>query len=98
MAGSHPLLHWRHWALLAPIVSGSLACGLWHTENATCFGVSFCRLLYLGEGGGLLRPVCPWPAGWLSRLGLYILGCLQSMGPYVQYIFLGNTCWEIFHP
>ena len=74
----------------------SLACQ-WFTclltlvyENTTCFGVSSCRLLSLGEGGGLLNLVCPQPAGWLSRLGLYILGCLQSVGPCLQCILVGS--------
>ena len=58
-------------------------------ENATCFGVSSCRLLSLGEGGGLLHPVCPQLASCLSRLGLYILGCLQSVGPRVQCVLVG---------
>ena len=74
----------------------SLACQ-WFTclltlvyENTTCFGVSSCRLLSLGEGGGLLHLVCPQPAGWLSRLGLYIPGCLQSVGPCLQCILVGS--------
>ena len=59
-------------------------------ENATCFGVSSCRLHSLGEEGSLLRLVCPWPAGWLSRLGLYIPGCLQPVGPCLQCILVGS--------
>ena len=44
------------------------------------FGVPSCRLLSLGEGGGLLHLVCPQPAGWLSRLGLYHTGLLAVRG------------------
>ena len=64
-------------------------------ENTTCFGVSSYRLLSLGEGGGLLHLVCPQPAGWLSRLGLYIPGCLQPVGPCVQcdLVWSGVHVW-----
>ena len=60
-------------------------------ENTTCFGVSSCRLLSLGEEGVLLYLVCPQPAGWLSRLGLYIPGCLQPVGPCLQCILVGSS-------
>ena len=89
MAGSHPLLHWDT-EPISPYCQRFTCFWTLAYENATCFGISFCRLLSLGERGGLLHPVCPQPAGCLSRLGLYIPGCLQSIGPCVQCILVGS--------
>ena len=79
--------------LLGPIISGSLACWTWCMKTPHVFGVSPCGLPPLGKGGGLLHPVCPPPAGYLSRWGLYIPGCLPPMGPCVQCNLVGSgTC------
>ena len=42
------------------------------------------------EGSSLLNPICPQLAGCLSRLGLYIVGSLQPVGPCVQCNLVGS--------
>ena len=55
-----------------------------------CFEIQNREYISLGKWGSLLHPVCPQLASCLSRLGLFIPDCLQSVGPCVQCVLVGS--------